>query len=249
MEQMLFVANWKAYIEDRPRAKKLFALSKRLTKEARVKIVLAPPAPYIGLLAPRNVSSVGIAAQDISHTLGGAETGEVTAPVIASLGATYVLIGHSERRARGDTDEVVRTKLARALVHGLTPILCVGEKERDPNGDYLATVRDQIASALAPVEAKKRSSIMIAYEPVWAINQGSNAISAADLGEMVLYIRKVLAELMPGRTGSRATVLYGGSVEPANVRALAGGSGVDGFLVGHASVDPVTFTALVRALA
>lgn len=246
---MIIVANWKAYVEDTAKAKELFAIAKRLSTQPKIRIVLAPPSPMLGLLARGKPSKVAFAAQDVSATMGGAQTGEVTAEAIASIGATYAIIGHSERRAMGESDAVVAEKLSHALAHGLIPILCVGEKERDAASAYLSFVRGQIESALGGLAAKDRMRVIVAYEPLWAIGKTSaDALPAHDLAEMVLYIRKVLAELLPGKRGNATTILYGGSAEPGDVRDLAGGSSVDGFLVGHASVDPKMFAALVRAL-
>ena len=246
---MLIVANWKAYVEEFAKAKKLFAVSKRIAKVTGNAIVLAPPAPILGALATRNKSKVAFAAQDVSTTIGGASTGEVTAQAYIAVGATYAIIGHSERRAAGDTDAVVAEKLAHALAQGLTPILCIGEHERDGDGRYLGIVREELTIAIESLAPKERAKVIIAYEPLWAIGKDAeHAIGQNDLTEMVLYIRKVLAELLPGKSSGRTLVLYGGSVEPSNVRDLAAGSGVDGFLIGHASVDPHMFTQLVKQL-
>lgn len=247
---MLIVANWKAYVEDLKKAKKLFSISKRLARATGVNIVLAPPAPFLGALAARNKSRVAFAAQDISATTGGAQTGEATAAAYAAAGATYAIIGHSERRALGETREVIAEKLAHAFAHGLTPILCVGEEERDGGGRYLGFIREEIVSAMEPLAPKERPKVVVAYEPLWAINKtAADAISSNDLAEMVLYIRKVLAELLPGKGSQHIPVLYGGSVESENARLLALDSGVDGFLVGHASVDPASFDLLAKHLA
>lgn len=246
---MLIIANWKAYVEDVKKAKKLLAVGKRLARTTKHAIVLAPPAPFIGALALKNRSKVAFAAQDISQTTGGAKTGESTAQSYAAAGATHVIIGHSERRALGETNAAISEKLAHALAHGITPILCVGERERDGEGRYLAFVREELVAALDPLAPKERAQVVIAYEPLWAIGKTAvDAIGSTDLAEMVLYIRKVLAELMPGKSARHTSVLYGGSVEPENIRALAGSSGVDGFLIGHASVDPVVFSLLVKQL-
>ncbi|MCR4276118.1 MAG: triose-phosphate isomerase [Candidatus Parcubacteria bacterium] len=246
---MLIVANWKAYVEELAKAKKLFALAKRLQKATGVSIVLAPPAPLLGALAVRNRSAVAFAAQDVSLTTGGAHTGEVTAQVFSAANATYAIIGHSERRAAGDTDAIVAEKLAHALAHGLIPILCVGEQERDGEGHYLAMVREELTLAIEPLPPKERAKVIVAYEPLWAIGKTADAaIGPNDLAEMALYIRKVLAELLPGKSFSHSLVLYGGSVESDNARSLAAASGIDGLLVGHASVDPHTFSLLVKEL-
>lgn len=247
---MLIVANWKAYVETRDEAKKLLALAKRLTASVRrVKIVLAPDAPHLGLLAPGNRSRVMFAAQDLSDSTVSAATGEISGAVIRNIGADYVIVGHSERRARGETDAVVAEKARRALVNGLAPILCVGERERDEDAQYLALLKQQISSVFSVLSPKERLEVIVAYEPIWAIGKhAADAPSPQDIGEMVLYIRKVLGEFLPGKSAAKATVLYGGSVEEGNIRGIAGGSGVNGFLVGHASVEPAMFSALVKAL-
>lgn len=245
---MLIVANWKAYVEDIAKAKKLFAVSKRLSRTSGCDIVLAPPASFVATLALTNKSNVAFAAQDISATLGGAATGETTAPMYRAAGVTYAIIGHSERRAAGDTTAIVSEKLLRAMAHDLTPILCIGERERDSEGRYLSAVREEMTSALLALTPKERMKVIIAYEPLWAIGKTANeAIGQRDLGEMVLYIRKVLADLLPGKSSARSRVLYGGSVEPENIRTLAG-AGVDGFLIGHASVEPHVFSSLISEL-
>ena len=172
---MLIIANWKAYVEDSKRAKKLFAVSKRLARATGISIVLAPPAPLLGALAVRNKSSVSFASQDVSRTTGGAATGEITAQTYAASGATYAIIGHSERRAAGDSDSVVAEKLAHALAQGLTPILCVGERERDTTGQYLGFMREEITIAIESLAPKERSKVIVAYEPLWAISATSGA--------------------------------------------------------------------------
>ena len=214
-----------------------------------IEIVLAPPSPLLGSLAARNRSKIAFAAQDVSASMGGAATGEATAGAFAAAGAVYAIIGHSERRARGETDMLIAEKLSHAVAHNLIPILCVGEHERDNEGRYLSFIREQLTTAGSLLAPKEFGKILIAYEPVWAIGKtAAESIGPADLTEMVSYIRKVLAELLPGKSAARVKVLYGGSVEGGNARDLARATGIDGFLVGHASVDPVSFAALVRQL-
>ena len=244
------MGNWKAYIERKEDAKKLFALSKRLVGSARrVRVVLAPPSPFLGLLATGNRSRVAFAGQDVSLASVGAATGEVTAGALYDAGARYAIVGHSERRAMGETDANVAEKVKHALRAGLTPILCVGEKERDEDALYLSYIRRQIDSVYSALTPRERIAVIVAYEPVWAIGKrADDAMDPADLQEMVLYIRKVLGDYLPSKTAQKTIILYGGSAEPANVRELAEGSKVDGFLVGHASADPTMFGALVKAL-
>ncbi len=247
---MLIVANWKAYVEDIGKAKKLISASKNLTRATDCDIVIAPPAPFLGLFAQKNKTRIAFAAQDVSVSSGGAATGETTASMYRAAGADYAIVGHSERRVGGDSDAIVAQKLSRALAHDLIPILCVGERERDSEGRYLTQIREEITSAITPLAPKERAKVIVAYEPLWAIGKtADHAIGKGDLAEMVLYIHKILAELIPGKDSMHAIVLYGGSVEPANIRDLASESHVDGFLIGHASADERIFTALVGQLA
>ena len=247
MEAMLIVSNWKAYVERPEKAKALLAAASRANKGAH-EIVLAPPAPFLALLSAGR-SKVRFAAQDISLATAGAHTGEVTAAAVAGAGASYVIVGHSERRAQGETDGAILDKVRHALAHKLTPILCIGERERDDDAQYLKFIREQLAAVFAHLTPKERLAVVIAYEPVWAIGKGAtDAITSPDLAELILYIRKVLGDYLPGKARERVRIIYGGSVEPANIRELAGGGGIDGFLIGHASVDVPTYTALVKAI-
>ncbi len=246
---MIIATNWKAYVESLEKAKKLVSVAKRLAGSTEHDFIIAPPTVFLGLLAEKNNSKLAFAVQDISTISGGAQTGEVTAGSAREAGATYAIVGHSERRARGETNSEISQKLERALAQGLSPILCVGERSRDDNGGYLSFLREEISSAFEPLSQKERIKILIAYEPVWAIGKtSSESITTADLTEMILYIRKALSEFLPGRGSLRTKILYGGSVEPDNIRVLAEGSGVDGFLIGHSAVEPDSFKALVGAV-
>lgn len=245
---MLIVGNWKAYVESGTKAKALYASAKRLSAKGAHEVVVAPAFPYIGMLAGGKAAS-SLGAQDVSVTTGGATTGEVAAGALASLGVEYVIVGHSERRAAGETDEVIAEKVRHVLAHGMTPIVCVGETHRDPEAQYLKGVRAQIGAFMSVLTPKERLATVIAYEPVWAIGKtGNEAITPADLGEMILYLRKVLADFMPGRANMKVRIIYGGSVDPQNIRSLATDTGVDGFLVGRASTDVTTFSSLVKTL-
>ncbi|MEK7080018.1 MAG: triose-phosphate isomerase [Patescibacteria group bacterium] len=245
---MLIVGNWKAYVETLTKAKAIMATAKRLAGKGSHEIVVAPPAPFLGVVMSGK-SKVGFAAQDLSLTTGGAETGEVTAAALSGAGVTYAIIGHSERRAKGETDAMISEKVRHALAHKITPILCIGELTRDPDARYLKRIREEISTVFAPLSARERLSLVIAYEPIWAIGKSAaDAITPMDLHEMVLYIRKVLGDFIPGKGPTKVRVLYGGSVEPGNARLLASGSDIDGFLVGRASTDPTTFAALVKAV-
>lgn len=247
---MLIIANWKAYVETREKAKELFALAKRLSSSVkRVRIVLLPPAPFLALLSQGNRTKVAFGAQDISTTTLGAQTGEVTGATLKQSGASYALIGHSERRALGETNALVAEKVRRALSVGLTPVVCVGEKERDHDAQYLSYIKEQVQAVFEPLTVPERLKMVIAYEPVWAIGKSAgDALPEREVSEMVLYIRKILGHYLAGKSAQKVPVLYGGSVEPENIRALAGGARVDGFLIGHASAQKEMFRDTVKAL-
>lgn len=245
---MLIIANWKAYVEEVSRAKELAALARRLA-HGKHKIVIAPSAPYLGLLSKKGRSKLAFAAQDVSPSTGGARTGETTAAMLQGLGVSYVIIGHSERRRNGETDALVALKAGQAFAAGLVPVLCIGEKARDPEARYLKELREQLDIVMAAVPQKHRAKIVIAYEPVWAIGKSAlDAIQPSDLAEMTLYIRKALGSHVSAKEGGEMKVIYGGSVEAVNIAELAKEGLVDGFLIGHASVEPKSLTALIKAL-
>jgi triosephosphate isomerase len=248
---MIIVSNWKAYVEGPAKAKALVAAAKRAAAKQGIEVVIAPPAPLLGMFAGKTSKkdAVAFAAQDVSNTTGGAASGETTAALLEGMGVTHAIIGHSERRAMGESDELIASKVQHALAHGLTPIVCIGERMRDEDAAYLTVLKSQIASVYGPLSPKERMRIILAYEPVWAIGKSAaESIAPTDLHEMVLYLRKVLAESFPGRSAQNVAILYGGSVEPGNIRDLAAGGQVQGFLIGHASVEVKSFNALAKAL-
>jgi triosephosphate isomerase len=245
---MIIVSNWKAYVEQPAKAKALVSAAKRAVAKADHQIVLAPPAPLLGTFALKE-RKVFFAAQDLSDSTGGAATGEVTAGLLSAMGVSHVILGHSERRAAGEGDALIASKVRHALAHNLTPIVCVGESVRDADATYLQSLRTQIAAVYEPLAPKERARLILAYEPIWAIGKSAaESISPRDLHEMVLYLRKILTDFLPERGASNVPILYGGSVEPSNIRDLAAGGQVQGFLIGHASVEVKSFTALVKAL-
>lgn len=184
-------------------------------------------------------------AQDVSVHESGAYTGEVSAAMLAKLGCTYVVVGHSERRDyHAETDQLVADKAAASHKHGLVPIVCVGEKlDVREAGNHVAFVVEQLKGSLAGLSKEQLADTVIAYEPVWAIGTGKTA-SAADAQEVCGAIRSALAELSDSETAEKMRVLYGGSVSAANVGELLGQPDVDGGLVGGASLKPDEFAQL-----
>ena len=186
-------------------------------------------------------------AQDLSAHDKGAFTGEISGAMLAKLGCAYVAVGHSERREyHAETDEVVNAKVQAAYRNALTPILCVGEVlEIRKAGTHIEHTLAQLDGALAGLPADKARSIVIAYEPVWAIGTGEVA-TPEDAQEVCAAIRTRLAELYSGDLADGVRVLYGGSVKASNVAAIMAKPDVDGALVGGASLDPDEFVAICR---
>ncbi|HJT18578.1 MAG TPA: triose-phosphate isomerase, partial [Thermoanaerobaculia bacterium] len=186
-----------------------------------------------------------VAGQNCADQPSGALTGEVSPLMLRDCGATFVIIGHSERRnVFGESDAMIARKLGLAIDAGLTPVLCIGEdqKVRDA-GEAAIFVSNQLK--LAAVPQLERAEVVVAYEPVWAIGTGRNA-SGPQVAEMVEHIRDALGRFWPPR---EVSILYGGSVTPENIGDLCENGGVDGYLVGGASLDAVKFSIICDGVA
>ncbi len=157
-----------------------------------------------------------------------------------------VIVGHSERRAQGETDDMVRAQIERAQEAGLTAVLCVGEKEQDATGAHFNLIAGQLTKALSGTNITS-IKLVIAYEPVWAIGKSAvEAMTPPDVREMVIFIRKTLADILGRPAAVKVPILYGGSVEGTNARQLLEEGGVGGFLVGHASADWNSFNEILK---
>jgi triosephosphate isomerase len=191
---------------------------------------------------------ISYGAQDISPHDAGAYTGDISGPMLAKLGCSYVVVGHSERRAyHGEDDAIVNAKVIAAYRNGLTPILCVGESlEVREAGDQIARTTAQLDGALVNVTADQAASIVVAYEPVWAIGTGKVA-TPEDAQEVCAAIRARLAALYSSGLANGVRVLYGGSVKSANAAELLARPDVDGALVGGASLDGAEFAGICLA--
>jgi triosephosphate isomerase len=225
-------------------AKEFRALVKNLDN---VEIVVAPPFTALHAVAEASRNSiVGVAGQDVYWEKEGAFTGEVSAAMLKEAGAEFAIIGHSERRRMfGDTDEVVNRKTLAAIQGGLCPIVCVGEtlEEREANRT-LEVLDRQLKAGLDGLSAEQVADLVLAYEPVWAIGTGRNA-TPQQAGEAHAHIRERLKQWFGGDAAEKCHILYGGSVKPDNVAALAALRDIDGALVGGASLDPHGFAKIV----
>lgn len=212
-----------------------------------VEVVIAPPylqIPQAALISAN--SRVSIAAQDCSAQENGAYTGEISASMLAAAGAELVIVGHSERRQYfQEGASLLRAKLEKAWAQNLLPILCVGESlEQRQNNQYRETVTAQLDEVLGDFGVGKVENLVIAYEPVWAIGTGEVA-TPEQVQEMHSYIRKYLAERYNAMTAQEISILYGGSVKPANARELFAQPDVDGGLIGGASLNFDSFSELI----
>jgi triosephosphate isomerase len=212
-----------------------------------VEIVIAPPFTAVHAVAgaARN-SNVAVAGQNCSWEKQGAFTGEVSADMVREAGAEFVIIGHSERRRLyGETDETVNRRLIAALGAQLTPIVCIGETLEEREGNQTMDVLDrQIKVGLDGLSGEQIASLVIAYEPVWAIGTGRNA-TPEQAGEAHSHIRQRLRQGFGGHAADHCHVIYGGSVKPDNIQELVALPDVDGALVGGASLDVKSFHTLV----
>jgi len=250
MRRKIVAGNWKMY-KTVSEAKELAkALKVRLVNEVKKLDVVVIP-PFTDLLAVAEIlrdSGISWGAQNLHWEPKGAFTGEVSAEMIRSTGASYVIVGHSERRQYfGETDETVNRRLKAALQAGLTPIVCIGETlPQRQAGQTLQVLEAQLRAGLQGLSAEHLRGVVIAYEPVWAIGTGVNA-TPEQAQEAHQFIRQLIAKLAGDGCASEIRIQYGGSVKPENARSLLSLPDVDGALVGGASLEADSFAAIVKA--
>ncbi len=240
------IGNWKLNPGKKEEAKALFSeVKKKLKKVEEVTVVLAPPTLFIPEVAGlAKTGNVLLGAQSTHFEERGAVTGEVGPAMLASYGVSHIIVGHSEKRMLGVTDEQVNKKTLAILKRRLTPVVCIGERKRDEQGDFLGEIEKQIRSLTAGLTAVQLKKIVIAYEPIWAIGTGENA-TAEDVKEMQLFIVSVLTKLFDRQTAEKVHLLYGGSVKPSIAKGLFEEGGMNGFLVGGASLKAEDFSKIV----
>ena len=215
-----------------------------------VEVVVVPPYTdlrSVQTLVDGDKLALRYGAQDLSQHDSGAYTGEISGAFLAKLGCTYAVVGHSERREyHTETDEVVAAKAAAAYRHGIVPIVCVGEGlEVRQAGTHVEHVVAQVRGSLAGLTDEQMKTVVVAYEPVWAIGTGEVA-TPEDAQEVCAAVRETLAEMTSQEIADGIRVLYGGSVKSGNVAAIMAGDDVDGALVGGASLEAEEFAAICR---
>lgn len=251
----IVVGNWKMNPGTLKEARVIFnEIIKKSRSLKNVDVVLCPPFPFLSIgeklkahsTSSGRVKNVYLGAQNVFEEVSGPYTGEISPKMLSSLGVKYVILGHSERRALGDTNKTINKKVLAALKANLLPILCVGESSRDSDGFYLAFIKHQIIECLDSVPKNQIKNIIISYEPIWAIS--SNALHEATKEEFIeiqIFIKKVIADLYDIKTATATKIIYGGSVSPTNAKDFIDAK-ADGLLVGQNSLIAQKFTEIIK---
>jgi triosephosphate isomerase (TIM) len=246
LKKKLVVANWKMNPGSLKEAKELARKSRlHASKLKRTELVLAVPSLYIEPL--KSKGKVKIGAQNSSTEERGSYTGELSVYQLKASGVTHVILGHSERRKLGETDEFISKKVVRAVVAGLTPIVCVGEAVHDADGAYLEELKKQVLTTLSLLKPNEMWKVVLAYEPIWAIG-AAQAMTPHDIYETTLYLKKVLTDAFGPAIAPSIKMLYGGSADANNAADIMKEGRVDGLLVGRQSLEPDAFKTLLLAV-
>lgn len=246
MRKPIIAGNWKMFKTRDEALSFVYAVADKVPSTNKVDSVICAPFVLLRCLVKRQGENLRIGAQNMHFEESGAFTGEIAPSMLTTTGVTYVIIGHSERRAMfNETDETCNKKLHAAYKHGLTPILCVGEMlEHREGGLTEAVIKEQIVKDLEGLTAEQVKTLVIAYEPIWAIGTGKTA-TAEVANETCGYIRSLVAEIYGEEVAEEVRIQYGGSVKLNNIDELMAQPHIDGALIGGASLiaeDFVTFT-------
>jgi len=240
----LIIGNWKMNPKTPRDARRLAdAVGRGVKNIKNIQVVLTPPFIYLPFIT--NHSSLKLAAQDVYWQKSGAYTGEISIHQLKAFGVTYVIVGHSERRAMGETDEIVHKKLEAVLGAGTKAVLCIGEPERKKDEAFPAIVRKELHSAISKIKKPLLKNLIIAYEPIWAVGTG-NADDSKAIYEMAILIKRDLQKMLGSKIADKIPVLYGGSVKASNAKIFLKDAGVDGLLVGGASLDAKQFVKIIK---
>ncbi len=243
----LVVANWKMNPQSKKEAETILSnISKTFKNIKTTELVVCLPFPFLYIKDKIKNKKIKIGSQDVFYEKEGSYTGEVSTSMLKTFGVEYVIVGHSERRSIGDTNSIVNKKIIATLKSKMQVILCIGESERDVNGFYLSFIKKQIEEGLADVLKSQMKSIVVAYEPIWAI--GSSAKREAEPSEFVeirIFIKKIISDLYDIKTANSLRIIYGGSVNPLNAESFIKEGGASGLLVGRDSLNPKKFSAII----
>jgi triosephosphate isomerase len=248
MRKPIIAGNWKMNKTRDEALQFIYSVNMKLPNKALVDSVICAQAPVLRDLVKRQGDNLRIGAQTMHYLDQGAYTGEISAALLENIGVEYVIIGHSERRAYyNETDDAINKKLHQAFRYNITPILCVGESLATREaGTTNKFVKEQLVAALKGLGSEQVKSMVIAYEPIWAIGTGKTA-TAEMANETISHIRQVVKELYGDESASVVRIQYGGSVKPANIEELLAQSDIDGALIGGASLNEEDFLFMANA--
>ena len=246
----IIIANWKMNPQSQKEAENLLSGISLVSKNIKnIQIIICPPFPFLNIFKKNKSKKIIAGAQNTSNESEGSYTGEVSPKMLIGMGVKNVIVGHSERRKMGEDDKLINEKILNLLKFKLSPILCIGERERDKDGFYLSFIKDQLKNCLEKVSGSQMKNIIIAYEPVWAI--GKNATREATREEFIeikIFIKKVISDLYDSKTAHGTPILYGGSVNPQNSKSFTEGDGADGLLIGRDSLNSKKFGVILNTL-
>jgi triosephosphate isomerase (TIM) len=249
MRRYLIAGNWKMNTDRASGVALAKAIAAQAADAKEVDLLVCPPSVYLAAVAEAIAGkAVAVGAQNMCAQENGAFTGEISSSMLTDIGVEYVILGHSERRTiYWETDKDVNDKTHKALTTGLTPIVCVGESLEEREGNKTADViRTQFEGSLAGIEESQIASVVIAYEPVWAIGTGKVA-SPEQAEEVHADLRRLLSERYNAEIAEQVRILYGGSMKPGNAGELLSQPNVDGGLIGGASLKADDFLAIAAA--
>lgn len=244
----LIIANWKMNPQSKKDAEILFKKTSVFTKSAKnTDVVICPPFPFLFIKEKIKNKSIKLGSQDVFFEKEGSYTGEVSSSMLKNFEVEYCLVGHSERRVLGDTNDQVNKKILAALKSKITPVFCIGERDRDANGFYLSFIKQQITEGISGVLKPQVKSIVIAYEPIWAIGSAAKReATPAEFTEIRIFIKKIISDLYDIKTVNDIRIIYGGSVNPDNAMSFLLEGGADGLLVGRDSLTPKKFGQIIN---
>lgn len=244
MKKILVIGNWKTNPKTYKDAKKLLKNCESLSKKISVTFGYAVPDIYFGsLLEEKRKGLLGI--QNIGTTLEGSHTSKSSVAMYASLGVEFTILGHSEVRKDGETNEMINGKLQATLAQKILSVVCVGEVERDNDGAYLTFIEDQLKATLTGIKGELCNKLVIAYEPIWAIGAGVSA-TKEQCFEAIVLIRRTLANLLGIEYAKKVLILYGGTVNKQNAADFIVEGSADGLLIGRSSLDEKEFSGILH---
>lgn len=246
----LIVANWKNTPDSYREAKKNFDLIKKTKiNSKKITTVICPSVLHLPEIKKSYSGTVyNFGSQNVHFAEKKPRTGEISLDQLKDLGIQYCIVGHADRRALGEDNFIVAEKVAGLIDNNITPILCVGEIERDTQGEYLRFVEQQLIESLSKIKKSNLDKIVIAYEPVWAIGTGKKSITTHEIHQMVIFIKKILTSKFDKKIAMNMAILYGGSVDPENAKDIMSNGEVRGLLIGRASANPHSFNEILKSI-